>query len=71
MATREIRSWSVADSQELYQIDSWGSGYFSVNEAGNVVGLMPHPEYAVDPLLGSDDGAPLLRSFLHAAEAHV
>ena len=27
------------------------------NEAGNVMGLMPHPEHAVDPLLGSDDGA--------------
>jgi phosphoribosylformylglycinamidine synthase len=27
-----------------------------VNEAGNVLGLMPHPEHAVDPLTGSDDG---------------
>jgi phosphoribosylformylglycinamidine synthase len=26
------------------------------NEAGNVVGLMPHPEHAVDPLTGSIDG---------------
>ncbi len=26
------------------------------NEAGNVVGLMPHPEHAVDPLTGSADG---------------
>ena len=30
------------------------------NEAGNVVGLMPHPEHAVDPLLGSVDGGKLL-----------
>ena len=29
------------------------------NEAGNVVGLMPHPEHAVDPLLGSTDGGRL------------
>jgi phosphoribosylformylglycinamidine synthase len=36
---------------------------------GNVVGLMPHPERAVDPLLGSADGAPLLRSLLSAAAA--
>jgi phosphoribosylformylglycinamidine synthase len=36
---------------------------------GNVVGLMPHPERAVDPLLGSADGAPLLRSLLSAATA--
>ena len=36
------------------------------NEAGNVLGLMPHPEHAVDPLLGSSDGATLLRSFLRS-----
>jgi phosphoribosylformylglycinamidine synthase len=29
------------------------------NEAGNVVGLMPHPEHAVDPLTGSVDGLAL------------
>ncbi|MEX2659344.1 MAG: phosphoribosylformylglycinamidine synthase subunit PurQ [Acidimicrobiales bacterium] len=33
----------------------------------NVVGLMPHPERAVDGLLGSADGEPLLRSLLTAA----
>lgn len=33
----------------------------------NVVGLMPHPERACDPMLGSDDGRPLLRSLLVAA----
>jgi phosphoribosylformylglycinamidine synthase subunit PurQ / glutaminase len=32
------------------------------NKAGNVVGLMPHPEHAVDPLTGSDDGLKLFRS---------
>ncbi len=37
------------------------------NAAGNVVGLMPHPERACDPLLGSADGAVLLRSLLEAA----
>ena len=30
-----------------------------LNEAGNVMGLMPHPEHAVDPLTGSDDGLAL------------
>ena len=39
------------------------------NEAGNVVGLMPHPERAVDPLTGSTDGAVLLRAFLTNATA--
>ncbi len=32
------------------------------NEAGNVVGLMPHPEHAVDPLTGSADGLRLFES---------
>jgi phosphoribosylformylglycinamidine synthase len=35
-----------------------------VNEAGNVLGLMPHPEHAVDALLGSTDGTPVLGAFL-------
>jgi phosphoribosylformylglycinamidine synthase I len=35
-----------------------------VSEAGHVLGLMPHPEHAVDPLLGSTDGCAVLRSFL-------
>ena len=39
------------------------------NEARNVVGLMPHPERAVDPLLGSEDGLALLGSLLAAAGA--
>jgi phosphoribosylformylglycinamidine synthase subunit PurQ / glutaminase len=37
------------------------------NERGNVFGLMPHPEHAVDPLLGSDDGAFILASLVEAA----
>ena len=39
------------------------------NESGNVVGLMPHPERASDELLGSEDGAVLLRSLLNAVAA--
>ena len=38
-----------------------------VNERGNVLGLMPHPEHAVDPLLGSADGALILASLVEAA----
>ena len=37
------------------------------NEAGNVLGLMPHPEHAVDPLLGPTGGEPILRSLIAAA----
>ncbi len=38
-----------------------------MNAAGNVAGLMPHPERAAEALLGSDDGLPILRSFVTAA----
>ena len=38
-----------------------------VNEKGNVMGLMPHPEHAVDPLLGSADGALILSSLVESA----
>ena len=38
------------------------------NDAGNVVGLMPHPEHAVDLLHGSEDG---LRLFASAAEGRA
>ena len=34
------------------------------NDRGNVLGLMPHPERAVDPLLGSADGLPLFESLM-------
>jgi phosphoribosylformylglycinamidine synthase subunit PurQ / glutaminase len=39
------------------------------NERGNVMGLMPHPEHAVDPLLGSTDGAMILGGLVEAARA--
>ena len=40
-----------------------------MNADGNVMGLMPHPEHAVDPLLGSGDGALVLASLVDAARA--
>jgi phosphoribosylformylglycinamidine synthase len=44
-----------------------------VSAAGNVMGLMPHPEHAVDPLLGSGstDGAYLLGSLVDAVRSHT
>jgi len=42
-----------------------------VNEEGNVMGLMPHPEHAVDPLLGSADGALVLASLVDATRDRV
>ena len=35
-----------------------------INERGNVLGMMPHPERAVDPILGSADGRGLFESML-------
>jgi phosphoribosylformylglycinamidine synthase I len=37
------------------------------NEAGNVLGLMPHPEHAVDPLTGSADGLGIFDSLARSA----
>lgn len=36
------------------------------NKEGNVVGMMPHPERAVDQLLGSEDGKRMFTSILNA-----
>jgi phosphoribosylformylglycinamidine (FGAM) synthase-like amidotransferase family enzyme len=35
-----------------------------INEGGNVLGMMPHPERACSPLIGSTDGVRLLESIL-------
>jgi phosphoribosylformylglycinamidine synthase len=37
------------------------------NEQGNVFGLMPHPEHAVDPLLGPTGGTPILERLISRA----
>ena len=38
------------------------------SEAGNVMGLMPHPEEACDPLLGSTDGRALIEGLLGVSD---
>jgi phosphoribosylformylglycinamidine synthase len=38
-----------------------------LNRAGNVAGLMPHPETAVEAVLGSDDGLGIIASFVASA----
>ncbi|MEM1131489.1 MAG: phosphoribosylformylglycinamidine synthase subunit PurQ [Pseudomonadota bacterium] len=40
-----------------------------VNKRGNILGMMPHPERAVDPACGGTDGATILRSMLAATMA--
>ncbi|HET7829660.1 MAG TPA: phosphoribosylformylglycinamidine synthase subunit PurQ [Candidatus Limnocylindrales bacterium] len=41
------------------------------NAAGNVAGLMPHPETAVEALIGSDDGLGIIRSLVVSAEEYA
>jgi phosphoribosylformylglycinamidine synthase len=41
------------------------------NRAGNVAGLMPHPERAAEAILGSDDGLALIRSLVESAAERV
>lgn len=66
-----LRALREADRIVLRYADNPNGSIDSIagisNEAGNVVGLMPHPERAVSALLGSEDGAVLLRTFLDAA----
>jgi phosphoribosylformylglycinamidine synthase len=67
-------AWSDVEALELvvlrYAEDvngSLGGVAGVVNEARNVMGLMPHPEHAVDPLLGPVGGAPVLAGLVEAA----
>ena len=30
-------AWKIEESLELYQVEAWGKGYFSINDAGHVV----------------------------------
>jgi phosphoribosylformylglycinamidine synthase subunit PurQ / glutaminase len=71
------------DGQVLFRyVDAAGAATVDANPNGamrniagicnarrNVIGLMPHPERAVDPLLGSEDGLVLFESLLVAAHA--
>jgi len=40
-----------------------------LNTAGNVLGMMPHPERLADPLLGGTDGAPMFTALAEALAA--
>ncbi len=40
-----------------------------LNEAGNVLGMMPHPERLADALLGGTDGAPMFDALAEAIAA--
>ena len=67
----------TADDETLARIEGeWWSPNGSmnaiagiVNAAGNVLGMMPHPERAVDDLLGSSDGMGIFESILSRVAA--
>ncbi|MBX3415569.1 MAG: biosynthetic arginine decarboxylase [Pirellulales bacterium] len=44
-----VKSWSALDASELYEVQRWGKGYFSVNDLGNVcVHPEKNPQRAID-----------------------
>ena len=36
-ASNPAQPWRIEDSLDLYQVNAWGKGYFSINAAGHVV----------------------------------
>jgi len=51
-------------TEEANPNGSWHNIAGVTNEAGNVLGMMPHPERAMEQLLGSDDGVALFTSLV-------
>ncbi|MFL5920147.1 MAG: phosphoribosylformylglycinamidine synthase subunit PurQ [Gaiellaceae bacterium] len=75
-ADPELAAGLEANSQILLRYEENPNGSVAAiagvaNETKNVFGLMPHPEHAVDPLLGSTDGALILGSLVDAARERL
>jgi len=82
-ASEDVLDELEANEQVLFRyVDAKGAPTVDANPNGamrniagicsaerNVIGLMPHPERAVDPLLGSEDGLVLFQSLLVGAHA--
>ncbi len=64
-----MRKWKLDDSAELYNINGWGSGYFSINDKGNVVvkpsskGVQIDLKELIDELQIRDVSMPVLLRF--------
>ncbi len=64
-----MRKWRIEDSAELYNINGWGSNYFSINDKGNVTvtpktnGTTIDLKELVDELLIRDVSTPVLLRF--------
>ena len=35
-SSKEMRSWTIKDSAEIYNVHGWGGSYFGINDAGHV-----------------------------------
>jgi phosphoribosylformylglycinamidine synthase I len=71
-ADEELRAQLESEGQVVLRYEDNPNGSVAgiagvANREGNVFGLMPHPEHAVDPLLGSEDGTLILGSLVDAA----
>ena len=70
-ADEELQAELEENGQILFRYEDNPNGSLGdvagvISSEGNVMGLMPHPEHAVDSLLGSPDGALILESLLDA-----
>jgi phosphoribosylformylglycinamidine synthase subunit PurQ / glutaminase len=75
-ADAELLTELEANSQILLRYEANPNGSVAAiagvaNVTKNVFGLMPHPEHAVDPLLGSTDGALILGSLVDSARERL
>ncbi len=63
---------SRGDVDDAYNVNGSAASIAGVtNDTGNVVGLMPHPEHAVDPDVGATGGQPMFEALLHSALERV
>ncbi|MBN1524874.1 MAG: biosynthetic arginine decarboxylase [Spirochaetales bacterium] len=46
--SREIKSWTLQDSKDLYGVDNWGRGYFKVKKNGELAALLQGKEEEVE-----------------------
>jgi phosphoribosylformylglycinamidine synthase len=77
-ADPELLAQLEANSQVVLRYDTGANPNGAIDDVagvcnadGNVFGLMPHPEHAVDPLLGSADGALILGSLVDGARSSL
>jgi arginine decarboxylase len=72
-----MRKWRIEDTEELYNINGWGIGYFSINDKGNVVvtpsknGVQVDLKELVEELQVRDVAAPMLIRFPDILDSRI